>query len=424
MALEIMVVNFHSSQNAGDLALLQMTIQQLRTNLPEARFTVAANYPDEWAVQQLCDRVVASPWRLAGGGSGLKPRWLLLRLFWGWLLAIFRITHLPGLNRTRWGKLFRAYQEADLVVAVSGNQFFSSGKRGWPLFSIAMAVDLAILFNKPLYIMPQSVGPFRYKWEFALLRKSYSGARKIFIRDFQSLEVAKRAGLPEKKVHFAPDPAFTFPPAAPEKALATLAPLGYQPGLRSIGATVIAAMPSYLHPSTITAYYQNVASSLDAMVARYNCHIFFFNQVVGPDHNEDDRLATEKVTGLMQSQPDYIHIVPGELDPALLKACYGCMDLFLASRLHSGIFAMGMGVPTVFVGYLTKTRGVLEAVGLQDYMVDLEQLRERSLFPLLEQAWLERETLSQSITARMKHVSEQVAHSALTIARDYLEKDE
>jgi len=73
---------------------------------------------------------------------------------------------------------------------------------------------------------------------------------------------------------------------------------------------------------------------------------------------------------------DVVHINQA-VKPALLKACYGYMQAFLASRLHSGVFALGMNVPTIFIGYLSKTHGVLEALGLETNVIDLKDLMSK-----------------------------------------------
>jgi polysaccharide pyruvyl transferase WcaK-like protein len=63
----------------------------------------------------------------------------------------------------------------------------------------------------------------------------------------------------------------------------------------------------------------------------------------------------------------------------MLKACYGQMDLFIASRLHSGIFAIGAGTPTLFLGYLTKTQGITTRLGLSNYFLDINEISQSKL---------------------------------------------
>lgn len=420
--VRILIVNVHSSKNAGDLALLQTVIDLLRQFFQDVEFLVSCNFPDEQAVVNISDQVVASPWNLAGGGTQRKTRYLVLNLLLAWFAAISGTWHLNKNPWRSWKPLFDAYQESDFVVAVSGNQFFSSGRFGWPLLAVAMSVKLAEVFKIPVYIMPQSIGPLRSWWERWLLRCSYSSARKIYIRDLQSLRLAHAVRLPVDRVQFVPDPAFTLRPASADEAQTILKKYGYQPGLPSIGVTVIASMPSYLNPAKIENYYDSVAQALSDLANNYGVHVFFFYQVIGPSPHEDDRIATDTVMARMSTDAGNIHLVKETLSPAQLKACYGCMDVFMASRLHSGIFSLGMGIPTVFVGYLTKTRGVLEALGLQQNLLELNDLSAEILSAQLDRLWSEKGQQKEALSVKMDGIIEQLQRATFNIYKDFHER--
>ena len=63
------------------------------------------------------------------------------------------------------------------------------------------------------------------------------------------------------------------------------------------------------------------------------------------------------------------------------------MNMFVASRLHSGIFSFGMGVPTLFIGYLTKTTGLLESLGMPEMGLEISNLDPDALFSKLTWLW-------------------------------------
>lgn len=417
--VRILIVNVHSAENAGDLALLQTTIALLRRVFSDASFRVSSNYPDEQVVKDVADRVVASPWKLAGGGTQRKTRYLVLNLLFGWFAALTGLYRLPVGPWKSWRPLYDAYLDADLVVAVSGNQFFSSGRYGWPLLAIALSVKLAEIFKIPAYIMPQSIGPLRSRWERWLLRYSYAKARKIFIRDLQSMRLVQDVQLPPTRVKFTPDPAFTLDPASQAEALSILQKYGYHPEIPSMGVTVIASMPSYLDPQKITNYYRSLAEGLSNFANHRGVHLFFFYQVIGPSSHEDDRIATREVIRLLRTDEEKIHLVPEILSPAQLKACYGVMDIFLASRLHSGIFSMSMGVPTIFVGYLSKTRGVLETLDLEQNLLELDVLSPEALLAKLDSLWLEKDLQKEALSEKTKGIVEQIHAAVSSIHEDF-----
>ncbi|MGB9898652.1 polysaccharide pyruvyl transferase family protein, partial [Thermanaerothrix sp.] len=360
---KILLILVHSTQNAGDLALLEMSMYSIKKRLPRAKFFISANYPEEAWYQQQEHQVIPSPSYLIGKTKNYSPLIQLIKFLLGCLFAfIFKIKVFRRLVSQPWKKLFETYETCDMVVAVPGNQFYSMGRFGWPFPVTIMSVALAHLFNKPLYVLPQSIGPFRRWWEKALIRWAYSRAEHVFLRDQISLEVARSIGLPMDKVSYAPDPAFGLTPAPREQACELLISFDWNPNIPSLGVTVIAPMGKSLSPKLVENYYLVLSEALPRFALEHNLQIVFFTQVTGPTTLEDDRIPTLSLYQKVRSQVN-AYFVDGAYPPSLLKACYGEMDLFLASRLHSGIFSMSMGVPTIFIGYLLKTKGVLKTLG-------------------------------------------------------------
>lgn len=421
--LSILLINVHSTCNAGDLALLEVSLSLLRKVFPHARFIVSANWPEEDALRALNVDIVASLWSLVGAGTNRKPRWQALLLFLLWIYARF-IAAVPRLARLSlvpkpWRDLIQAYQQADLVVAVPGNQLFSHGRHGWPLPLMVAAVDFAHIFHKSLYVLPQSIGPFKRGWEQSLVRSVYSKARLVYLRDHTSMKIAETIGLPKKKVLYAPDPAFDYSPANANEAIELLRSYGYSTAEPSMGVSLIAAMPSILDQNKISRYYEIMTRVLTKFSQHHNLLIFFFNQVCGPSEQEDDRIGTRIVFERIQAKTDRVRIVEETLSPAMLKACYGCMDLFLASRLHAGIFSLGMCVPTLFVGYLHKTLGVLEALGLNDWMVGLDNLDEDELSVKLELTWFNKKERAIQLARLLPDLKLAIHQMSEQIAGDY-----
>jgi colanic acid/amylovoran biosynthesis protein len=421
---KVLIINVHSTCNAGDHALLVTTLQQLRDVFHEPIFTISSNWPNELALRDLQVKIIASPWNLVGAGTLRRPRWQILFTIWGWLWAWMHSKGFVNLSRKMvsqgWREVYTAYATADFVVAVPGNQFFSSGRYGWPLPLISMAVSLVHLYKKPLYVFPQSIGPFRRKWEIAMVRKGYGKARLVFLRDSISMQTAREIELPMDRVSYAPDPAFNLPPANREVAEAVLKPYGYDRKKPNLGVSLIARMPSFLDANLMEDYYTLVAKVLYDFAFQHGVRVFLFNQVNGPSEQEDDQIGSKAVLDRWPGKNAQIQIVSGDLSPELLKACYGCMDFFLASRLHAGIFAMGMGVPTLFIGYLSKTAGLLNAIGLQDWFIDLTQLDYAILYNYIDRAWSERQERVKQLALLLPKICEDAMQVGKLIAKDYL----
>ncbi len=165
-------------------------------------------------------------------------------------------------------------------------------------------------------------------------------------------------------------------------------------------------------------YYRVIAGVLEKMINNLGVDVSVY-QVSGQHPlGKNDRNGAQKVLELMPGRLRHrtTAVVDEQLSPALLKACYGKMNLFLATRLHSGIFSLGMHVPTVFVGYLTKTRGVLTSLDLADWCVPIDGLTEDDLWAVINQAWNDRYVRRK----KLQEIIPGIACEALKVGSDIL----
>lgn len=407
---KILIINVHSSDNAGDLALLQQTIFYLQSAFGKVKITICSNWPDEKQIIELGYQVVPSPWQIIGvWDKNKKPRYQVLSflcgVFYFFYFKFYKSSKLGSAIPENWKNLFYTYFETDLIVAVSGNQLFSSGKFGWPLPVVGFPIYLAIHFKKPIIIFPQSVGPFKYYWEKKFVSYLYDRVNKLFIRDLVSLDLVKKIGIKNSNPQFMPDIAFTYPAIDKKYAIKILSSYGYSTENKNIGITILSKMPSYIDRTQIENYYGALSETITKLILIDNYNVFIFNQVVGPTEDENDLIGAKNVISLLPTQiRKKIIIIHEKLSPSELKGCYGLMDLFLATRLHSGIFALEMRVPTLFIGYLDKTIGILKSIDLDKYFIKLDEVTSEILTKKLIEMEIQQEKLISFIDDKMNSI--------------------
>jgi colanic acid/amylovoran biosynthesis protein len=420
---KILIINVHSTMNAGDAALLWLNMQQLAKAFPKATFTALANYPHESYYAHLTDlEVMSSPFDLIQAGStqsAIKKIFRLvvgcIQLVWAKLLPLKWLENSPS----PWLRMAFLFRSTDMVAAVSGAQLVSLGRYSWPLIVSSVPILITHYFRKPLYVLPQSIGPLRWQWEKALVRRAYSPARIVMMRDIISLNLAKDIGLSSKNVKFAYDPGFALPMESSDKALEVMSSYGYLSGVPAIGITVISQLSKSFEPSALTHYYHVLAETLARFAKTYHAEIYIFDQVRGPTIREDDGSAAEFLLDISRKKDANFSHVKSELSPIELKACYSLMDLFIASRMHSGIFAMSAGVPTVFIGYNPKTKGFLDAVGLSQLLLDLNTITEDHFYDLLCQSWENRQELTRQTSLIVDNCKHDYDRVSKWILEDY-----
>jgi colanic acid/amylovoran biosynthesis protein len=125
-------------------------------------------------------------------------------------------------------------------------------------------------------------------------------------------------------------------------------------------------------------YEQVLASFVDWLIAARRARAIFVPQVTHTLADDDDRTVARRIVGRMK-HPDGALLLDRELRPGEIKDLCGRMTYFVGTRMHSAIFALSMGVPVLAIGYLPKTAGLMEELGLSEWTLPIESLEDDKL---------------------------------------------
>jgi colanic acid/amylovoran biosynthesis protein len=87
--------------------------------------------------------------------------------------------------------------------------------------------------------------------------------------------------------------------------------------------------------------------------------------------------------------------------------------MFIGTRMHSNIFALSSYVPTVAINYEHKTRGIMELLELENYVLEINHITSSDLISVAEQCWKNRDSLKNKLQRQIP----QVLNSAETPAK-------
>jgi colanic acid/amylovoran biosynthesis protein len=425
--LRILLVNVHSYWNAGDNALTQEALRQLAAQFPQASFTLAMNDPashEGWGkavgsftawVKPIVDRD-SSAWRWQA-----FPGLILHSLI---ALVGYRLRGRPRffLTPPEQRELLDAYFEADMVVSTAGNFLYTSGWLGLPFLLALYSIFYAWLARKPLYTLPQTLGPISRKRELFLTRYVLSKVRILLVRDPISAEVWQQWGVKGPRCELYPDLAFAFAESEGQaEAQELLAQFGVRgaPHESCLGVTLINWGAQDQSFSLQSAYEDAIETAIRDFLRSHGSRVVLFAQVHGPTAAQDDLIPARRVLARLVDLGNKVVLVDRWVPPSVLKAAYGKMDSFLGTRLHSNIFALTAGVPVVAIGYQYKTRGILRMLGLEPWVLDIQEVKQETLVRLLQRAWGERERTRAHIQEVIPKAARQAATTGALIASDF-----
>lgn len=374
----VLVTNAYSAHNRGDAAIILGLIEALRRTrtFGDAEIIVSsADFPAD------CDSypvpTIASFHSLKNRFSTSSTANLLYflvailpaSLMWAAARRVGGVD-LPVPSALR--SLMRAYAGADMVVAAGGGYLYttSAARGNVVLLTNLYCFIFAALLGKPVALYAQSIGPFFGAWQSWMVRRALSAVDLVEVREEVSRRLVDSWSIPTP-VRSVPDAAFLFdgrPPATD---------LGIRPSGR--GPTVGVTVRSWFRdPEPQQAYERAVASFVAWLVDERDASVVFVPQVTFADGRDDDRVTARRVAAAA-ARPDGVRVVEDELSPAEVRWLCGEMDAFVGTRMHSNIFALSSGVPTLAIAYQPKTAGIMSRLGLGDFVVPIEGLTEREL---------------------------------------------
>jgi colanic acid/amylovoran biosynthesis protein len=294
--------------------------------------------------------------------------------------------------------------------------------KGRALIVLFFSIAFPILAGKPVYLFPQSFGPLRYRHEFWMARWILKRSRSIMVREpvsFQHLEACK---APKDRSYLLPDMAFAFKESPHSEALAWLSSKDIIASENSplFGITVIDWAAQYPGFKFQNEYEASINTLVQHFIHNYHGRVIFFPQCWGPTEFEDDRIPAKRIAAQSGEANQSILVVEQPINPRLLKSIYAEMDVFMGTRMHSNIFALSGGVPVIAIGYLHKTQGIAAQVGIDDWVIDIQDIEAAGLISKFDQLWNAKAKIRSHLEKRMPELAKEALMAGEILASDYL----
>ncbi len=410
--MDVSILNMSLDANKGDLAIVEATLDLVRAAFPGARVALFNHdySPEEVSaagaflfVKRLgFDRLYGSPFpRVRAGGAPLRETAraaarLLVSLWALCLLAALRRRALPFLPPS-YRPLAERIARSSLVIMKGGSYFYSHGGLKQLLFLYRMFLMglVAILLGKRVVALGHSVGPINGRTARGLARALFSrfhllAAREEITRDYLLREI----GLSPERVTLIPDLAFLDAPppgGGSETGGAALKELAALPSPR-IGITVRHwRFPGRRDPERAYRDYLRAAADFTTRAsAQLGATCVFM------PHAQEDIPVAEEVIRLAPGGRNLI--LRGDFHPRLLRRIYGAMDLFVATRAHSGIFALTTGTPVLLIAYeVPKGFGIFGPIEGAECVIGIDDVTADKLLTRARQILSDRKKMKQII---------------------------
>ena len=352
----VLVVNQHGD-NRGDEAALLAMCSGIEAELGPTQFTVIHQFNNA----------------AAGPMLRLDAQWITLKLPVGeairfvvyLTLRIFRLRPqflLGSLGK----KTIHAYETADVVVSAPGGPYFGDLYIGHEAVHW-LYVWIAKLHRVPAMLYATSAGPFYKKWANPFRRYTYRCFSRLFVREeisaghIRGLFAGRRHGV---NVEVSIDSALQVAIAPQERQHADAQLI--------VVSAIHWPYPNDPSPQLRQKEYDtSVIEAVKIFAESRPTHVVFVPQLYGSMHRDTPYLET-----LARLLPANIscEVLSDTKSSNEQRALFAAADWVVAGRYHPAVFAVSAAVPVLCIAYEHKATGVLQAAGVPDAVMSIDEV--------------------------------------------------
>lgn len=381
--MNILISHVYSSNNNGDAAILSAQISELRRAFPGTAIHISTidRVPEHYSYDG-ADVVQALMYGSVAPGRHKLPKLMYaaamipVTTFWAVSKRWLRISlPLPGV----WDIPMRTLAESDMQVCVGGGYLRAKPDLTSTIILLLLVhqIWLARLLGKPVYLYAQSFGPYPTVLQRYLAQTGLRSASLILVREAKSEQLLKDMGIPRYCVRKVPDSAFLFK-ARSIKAVRRI--------IRSDGDTdkiVGITVRSWLDEPRQQAYETAIADLIRHIISKPHHRVVVIPQVTSSAQHDDDREAGARISKMLPADVP-VTFLDQQFSPSEILSIYASLDYLVGTRFHSVIFALISGVPAVAIEYEHKTSGIMQDLGLEEWVVPIEAVTSKKLIRLYD----------------------------------------
>lgn len=309
-----------------------------------------------------------------------------------------------AVDRFKFKDVIRAIKSNSLLISGGGSllQDVTSSRSLW-YYLLLMYV--AKFYKKKIMVYANGIGPINKNFNRYLTKKILGKVDLITLRDEDSLDYLKAMNVENKKVKVTADPVFTLDSSKKPRVEKIFRDEGIPLEKRYIGISV----RKWKNTENLEKI---IANTIDYIIEKYGVNVILI-----PMHHPEDLEISLSIQNMVKGLE--CHTVKDKYNVEDIMGIIKELDLIIAMRLHSLIYAATQEIPMVGIVYDPKVRGILNSFNIE-YMSFVEDLNFADLIYNIDGAWDNREEIKNNLIQQDEKFKEK-ALSNITMALELLE---
>ncbi|QQY80035.1 polysaccharide pyruvyl transferase CsaB [Keratinibaculum paraultunense] len=313
------------------------------------------------------------------------------------------IYNIDAVNRFSVKSVIKSIKDCDLFISGGGSLLQDVTSTRSLLYYVTL-MKVAKLFNKPVMVYANGIGPINKKINRILTRNILNKVNLITLRDQDSKIFLKELGVKNENIYVTADPVFSLEPTDRATVLDILEEENIPIDKPLIGISI-------REWKNTCDLVENIVKAIDYIGHKYNVNV-----VLIPMHYPEDLSISYDVLNKVSNS---CYILSNKHSAEDIMGIIRELEIIIAMRLHSLIYAASQCVPMVGLIYDPKIESFLKSINM-NYMCKVEDMKYDELIENIEYVWNNREELRNKLNRIDKYMKEKAvknAHMALELLK-------
>ena len=438
----------YCDSNLGSAAVVQCTAQMLRKFISEVEIASLIQLSPDFAARNSIRVVPAKIFSSRSFSLGESTRAgtaFLTAKLWSLICKYLQLNIDYLVKRG----LLKEYYDADIIIDLSMDHL-NDNFGIIPVLEHTRDILLAWIFNKPVVIYAQSIGPYNGRFAVRIARMGLDKATLITVREGISREWLEKIGVHRPPIRVTADPAFLLESAKPKRIDELLSAFKIDNSNPVIGIAVLEGILlrtkgwsgnkrfiwsayqflRYLLPEKLflsimklagnSKYFLNLRSSTRdnaiaafAKVADYlsiqlNATILLLPHVIMPEETAEDRRDARNTANEVYeivSNKEKILPFSNRYTAEDIKGIIGRCDMVISAKMHAAIAATSQCIPTLVIGAHPKFKGIMRTLDMEEWVC--ERFSTESIIEQAQKLWQQRKQVKARLNNKIKSIKEQ-----------------
>lgn len=315
-----------------------------------------------------------------------------------------KIYKVDAVNRFKLKEVLMAIKSTSLLISGGGSllQDVTSSRSLWYYL---MIMYLAKFYKKKIMVYANGIGPINKSFNRYLARKILNKVDLITLRDQDSKNYIKDMKVTNKNIVVTADPVFTLASSKEARVREIFRDENIPLDKSYIGISI-------RKWKNLDNLEEVILKVIDYILEKYDTNIILI-----PMHHPDDLEISLNIQNRVRGYNCYT--LKNKYSVEDIMGVINKLDLIVAMRLHSLIYAATQEVPMVGIVYDPKVEGILKSFNIE-YMCFIENLSSEDLVYNIEKVWKNKEEIKKSLKEQDEKFK-QKALSNVSMALELLE---